>query len=189
MPQADWRLRRNHRELVMPNDVEAVALTEILFIVQGHAEPRAHSAHPTMTVAEIAEIVARADGIEETVEVFIEDAEEPLAGELILIEHLSVEFSPLHVARHRARIAVTIEYNLQQVEREFRPNATIERITRWAIGPEGLKLEGAPSDYQLKHDGVVLPPDMHLGQIPHPHHKVKLDLVFKIKPQGAPCVG
>jgi hypothetical protein len=189
MPQADWWWWRNHKELVMPNDVEAVALTEILFAVQGQRDPMAHSAHPAMTVAEFAEIAARAGGIEETVEVFIEDADEPLAGELILIEHLSLEFSPLHVARHRAKIAVTIEYNMQHVEREFRPNATIERITRWAIGPEGLKLEGDPSDYQLKHDGEVVPPDMHLGQVPHPDHKVKLDLVFKIKPQGALRVG
>jgi hypothetical protein len=168
----------------MPNDVQVLPLTEILFIVQGQREPKAHSAHPAMTVAEFGVIAAGAGGIEEIVEVFMEDADEPLAGELILVEQLPVEFAPLHVARQRAKIAVTIEYNMQHVEREFRPNATIERITRWAIGPEGLKLEGDPSDYQLKHDGEVLPPDMHLGQVSHPHHKVKLDLVFKVKPQG-----
>jgi hypothetical protein len=168
----------------MPNDVVGLALTEILYVVQGQREPKAAGAHPAMTVAEFAVIAARAGGIEETIEVFLEDADEPLAGELILVEQLSLEFAPLHVARHRAKIAVTVEYNLRHVEREFRPNATIERITRWAIGPDGLQLEGDPSDYQMKHDGEVLPPETHLGQVPHPHHKVKLDLVFKTKPQG-----
>lgn len=168
----------------MPNDVEGLAVTEIVFIVQGQREPKAQSAHPAMTVAEFAASAAQRGGIEEAVEVFLEDGDEPLARELILVEQLSVEFAPLHVARQRAKILVKVEFNLQHVEREFRPNATIERITRWAIGPDGLKLEGDPSDYQMKFDGEVLPPETHLGQVPHPHHEVKLDLVFKVKPQG-----
>lgn len=102
----------------------------------------------------------------------------------MLIEQLSVEFAPLHVARHRARIAVTVEYNGRDIEREFRPSATVERVIKWAIGPEGFSLEGDPSDFQLKLGDEILSPGTHLGQLPHPHDAVKLDLVFKIKPQG-----
>lgn len=168
----------------MPNEVVVVEEIEILFAVQGHRQHFGKHVDRRITVAEFSEIAARAGGIEETVEVFLEDADDPLASELILVEQLRIEFAPLHVARHRAKIAVKVEYNLRHVEREFRPNATVERITRWAIGPDGFNLEGDPSDYQLKYDGEVLPPDMHLGQVPHPHHEVTLDLVFKVKPQG-----
>jgi hypothetical protein len=97
---------------------------------------------------------------------------------------LAAKFAPLHVARRGATIAVTIEYNGRTITHTFRPSTTIEKIIRWAIGPDGFALEGGADDYQLKLDGNVLSPGTHLGQVPHPHHKAKLDLVFKIKPQG-----
>jgi hypothetical protein len=169
---------------MVDDNVEVVELTEILFTVQGRREPLGERVHPRITVVEFAAIAAKAGGIEETVEVFVEDAEDPLGGELILVEQLSVDFAPLHIARPNSKIAVTVEYNARDIEREYRSSATIDKITRWAIGPEGFGLEGDPSDYQLKHDGEVLPPETHIGQVDHPHHRVKLDLVFKVKPQG-----
>ena len=146
-------------------EVDEAELTEILFTAQGRREPLCEKIHPGITIEEFGVLAATAGGIEETVEVFLEDVDEPLGGKLILIEQLSVDFAPLHVARHHAKIVVTVEYNMREIERDFRPNATIERITRWAIGPEGFKLEGDPSDYQMKHDGDVLPPATHIGQL------------------------
>ncbi len=164
---------------------DMAGLAEVIIVVQGQRDPRAHHVHKATTVSEFARVIAQAIEIDEALEIFPEDAEVPLAGDLILIEQVSVEIGPLHVARHGAKIAVKVEYNMREIERHFRPNATIERITRWAIGGDGFKLEGDPSDYQLKHVGEVLPPDTHLGQVPHPHDGVKLSLVFKVKPQGS----
>lgn len=168
----------------MPNDVEVIERVEILFTAQGRGQPLSEMVDSRVTVAEFGAIAARAALVEDEVEVFLDDGEEPLADELVLVEHLAAKFAPLHVARHGAIIAVTVEYNGRTIERAFRPSATIEKVIIWAIGPEGFGLEGGTGDYQLKLGGNVLSPGTHLGQIPHPHHKVKLDLVFKIKPQG-----
>ena len=168
----------------MPNDVVVVEQIEILFAVQGHRQHFGQPVDRAITVGEFGVIAARAGGIEEVVEVFLEDAEEPLDGSLVLIEQLTVEFSPVHVARRHAKIAVTVEFNVRDVKRDFRPNVTVERVIKWAISPEGFDLEGDASDFQLKHGDEVLPPDTHLGQIHHPHHALKFDLVFKVKPQG-----
>jgi hypothetical protein len=158
---------------------------EILFTVQGHREPFGEHIDRGMTVGEFGALVARSRGIEESVEVFIEDADEPLETSMVLVDVVAIEGPPVHVARRHAKIAVTVEYNARDIEREFRPNVTVERIIVWAIGPDGFNLEGDPSDFQLKYEDEVLAPDTHLGQIPHPHDAVKLDLVFEVKPQGA----
>lgn len=165
-------------------EIQEVGRVEVLFTAQGHREPFGEHVHPSITVGEFALIAARVHGIEEAVEVFLENAEEPLEATAVLIEQVTIESPPVHVARRHAKIAVTVEYNARDIERHFRPNVTVERIIRWAISPEGFNLEGDPSDFQLKLGEEVLAPDTHLGQIPHPHHAVKLDLVFKVKPQG-----
>ena len=51
-------------------------------------------------------------------------------------------------------------------------------------GVLGRKARAATRDFQLKHDGKVLPPDSHLGQAAHGAKSIVLDLVFKVKPQG-----
>ena len=168
----------------MPNEVEVMERIEILFAVQGCGQPMSQMVDSRMTVAEFGAVAARAALVEDEVEVFLEDDDEPLVGGLVLVEHLAAKFAPLHVARRGATIMVTIEYNGRTIEHAFRPNATVEKVIIWTIGPEGFGLEGGVGDYQLKLGGNVLSPGSHLGQVPHPHHKVKLDLVFKIKPQG-----
>ena len=157
---------------------------EILFAAQGCWQPMSEHVNHTITVAEFGILAAQAAGIEEIVEVFREDAEDPLANHLVLIEHLAAEFSLLHVSRRHAKIAVTVEFNGRDIKREYRSNATVERVIRWAISPDEFDLVGDPSDFQMKHENEVLPPDMHVGQVPHPHHAVKLSLVLKVKPQG-----
>jgi hypothetical protein len=168
----------------METEAVVVERAEILFSVQGHRQPFAEQVDRRITVAAFGVMAAEVGAIEEVVEVFLEDADEPLEGALVLIERLSVAFTPLHVARHHAKIAVTVEFNARDIKREFRPNATVDRVIKWATGPDGFNLEGDPSDFQLKLGDEVLAPDTHLGQIPHPHHAEKFDLVFKIKPQG-----
>lgn len=73
-------------------------------------------------------------GIEGLLEVYVEDAEEPLGHDsVLLIEHLSVEFAPLHVAKP-GKIATTVRYQRRHVEHPFRPSATTAKVTRWAVG-------------------------------------------------------
>jgi hypothetical protein len=132
-------------------------------------------------VKEFVEIAVTKTGIEGLIEVYVEDAEEPLDHDWGLIEHLAVEFGPLHVARP-GKIATTVRYQGRHIQYPFRPSATVAKVTRWAVGK--LAPTEDPVDFQLKHDGQVLPPDSHLGQVAHGEKSLFLDLVFKVKPQG-----
>lgn len=51
-----------------------------------------------VAVKEFIDIAVSKTGIEGLLEVYVEDAEEPLHHDLALIEHLSIEFAPLQNA-------------------------------------------------------------------------------------------
>lgn len=159
-------------------DVERVT---VVFAAEGQAGHHDVEIGPSITVKEFVEIAITKTGIEGLLEVYAEDAEEPLGHDSVLIEHLSVEFAPLHVAKP-GKIETTVRYQGCHVEHPFRPSATAAKVTRWAVGR--LAPTEDPIDFQLKHDGKVLPPDMHLGQAAHGEKSIVLDLVFKVKPQG-----
>jgi hypothetical protein len=159
-------------------DVECVA---VVFSAEGQVGHHDAEIGPTTSVKEFIDIAVTKTGIEGLLEVYVEDAEEPLGHELILVEHLSVDFAPLHVAKP-GNIATTVRYQRRHVEHPFRPAATIAKVTKWAVGL--LAPTEDPSDFQLKHDGKVLPPDSHLGQAVRGEKSIVLDLVFKVKPQG-----
>ncbi len=156
---------------------------DVVFAAEGHAGHHSSEIGRTTTVREFLDIAVTKTGIEGLLEVYVENAEEPLGHDLILMEHLSVEFAPIHVAKP-GKIETTVRYQNRRVEWAFRPAATIERVTEWAVGKDGLDLQGDPNDYQIKHDGKVLAPGSHLGQAAHGKKSLVLDLVFKIKPQG-----
>jgi hypothetical protein len=167
---------------------EVIEKIEILFAIEGRPRHFSADAHPKMTIAEFAKLAAKEGQIEEAVDIFLEDAEAPLEGHLILIEQLPTRFAPLHVARP-GKITVTVEYQGQPTEHVFQPSVTIARVIEWAIGPGGVgsngkPLEGTVADYQMKHDGEVVSPDDHLGQVARGKKAVNLALVFKVKPQG-----
>jgi hypothetical protein len=154
----------------------------VVFAAEGQVGHHEAEVGPTTTVKEFINIAVSKTGIEELVEVYVEDGEEPLQHDLLLLEHLSIEFAPLHIAK-AGKIETTVRYQgSRHVERAFRPSATIDKVTKWAV--HELAPTEDPTDFQLKHDGKVLPPDSHLGQAAHGQKSVVLDLVFKVKPQG-----
>ena len=163
--------------------VETEDRVEILFAAEGHAKHFGVNVGPRITVKEFAVAAASAAGIEGIVEVFLEDADAPLRPELLLIEHLAVDFPPLHLARP-GKIKTTVHYGRRHVEHHFTPNTTITKTIAWAFSQKELELEGSPADFQLKHDKKVLSPDLHLGQVAHGAKEISLELVFKVKPQG-----
>lgn len=161
--------------------LEADQCLDILFAAEGHAAHHSAKIGRTTTVREFIDIAVTKTGVEGLLEVYIENGEEPLGHDLILLEHLSIKFAPIHVAKP-GEIETTVRYQGRQVERAFRPAATIEKVTEWAVGKLGLSED--PSDFQIKYDGKVLAPDSHLGQAAHGTKSLVFDLVFKIKPQG-----
>jgi hypothetical protein len=154
----------------------------VIFAAEGQVGHHDAEIGPTTTVKEFIELAVTKTGIEGLLDVYVEDAEDPLDHDLLLVEHLSIEFTPLHVAKP-GKIETMVRYQgSRHVDRAFRPAATIAEVTRWAVHDLGLTED--PSDFQLKHDGKVLPPDSHLGQAADGKKSVVLDLVFKVKPQG-----
>jgi hypothetical protein len=135
---------------------------DVLFAAEGHHGHHSAAISPTNTVREFIEIAILKTGIEGLLEAYVENGDEPLGHDLLLVEHLSIEFAPLHVAKP-GMIETIVRYQGRQVERGFRPAATIEKVTDWAV--EKLGLTEDPDDFQLKHNGKVLPPDAHLGQV------------------------
>jgi hypothetical protein len=167
----------------MEKDAEVTERVEVLFAVEGQARHHSATIDPNIIVREFFDIAVTASGVDELVEVYLENAEVPLDHQLVLAEHLSIEFAPLHVATP-GKIKTTVRYQDRHVVREFSAAVTVAAITEWAVGKDGLNLEGDPSDFQLKLDGEVLAPDNHLGQVARGKKEVTFDLVFKVKPQG-----
>jgi hypothetical protein len=162
---------------------DQIEVVELLYAIEGHPKPFAASIGPATTVLEFIQIAAQKDQITETVELYLENAEEPLGGELVLVEQLTATFAPVHLAKP-GKIKTTVEYNLKTIERAFRPGVTIARILEWAVGKNGFGLDKPAADFQLKHHGEVLSLDDHLGQVSGGHKEIALHLVFKMKPQG-----
>src|SRR5215469_4924614 len=78
-------------------------------------------------------------GDERSLVVFVEDQETALSPDLLLVDAHIGPRSRVHVHRcHRLEVAVN--FNAAQKTQAFPPSATIERVKRWAVGPEGFGL-------------------------------------------------
>jgi len=155
---------------------------EVMLVVEGESDARVLAVRPEATAAEVLEVVIREAGRTDLIEIFLEDADEPILAEMLLAELLAAN-KLLHVGS-KGLISVVVEYGQKQVSRQFRPSATMDKIVRWAIQPNELDVHAPIEDLQLKHGDDVLPGDLHLGQVTHGHKQAKFSLVFKIKPQG-----
>src|SRR3954468_24450401 len=99
------RTRFEMNELVL----EADQRLDVLFAAEGHAGHHNAEIGRTTTVREFIDIAITKTGVEGLLEVYVENAEEPLGHDLILAEHLSIEFAPIHVAKP-GKIETTVRY-------------------------------------------------------------------------------
>lgn len=126
---------------------------------QGTEEIRRVSIAPTAPVRELA------DG--EGIEVWSEDTEDPLDRDTTVAEAGLADRAHVHRSRCR-RVAVTVRFNGESRDRKFSPAVTVERVFRWAVGPQGFDL---PPDQRAKHtlgvtgSGVEADRDAHVGSL------------------------
>jgi hypothetical protein len=118
---------------------------------------------------------------------FVEDVEEPIDLAILIAEEMG-RGKVHHV--HRARqVEVSVFYNGQQKEKRFPPSARVQRVLDWAVGREGFNIDRAIApemELALHGSTTALPRDAHIGRfIRHPHHKLALDLIRGIVPNGA----
>jgi hypothetical protein len=135
------------------------------------------------TASEILDTIKARHPAVEIDELVMEDEDEPLGDDARVVERVEDEFKLIHAAR-RGRIAVTVVYDNDQRQREFRPSATVRRILRWAVGEKGFDLVDPPFKFVLKMGERMLEPELHLGQITRGARAIVLQLVHTRKVQG-----
>ncbi len=162
---------------------ETEKVLEFVYVIDGDRVPRTRPVTPTALLKDVLEVVAREHQREDLLALYREDQELALALELASIEILAGEFEVFHLGR-RDKVAVEVAYNGRVVHERVSPSTTVRKLIAWAISPEALNLQGEASDFQLKHNGELLPLELHIGQLAHHHEAVRLTLVFKVKPQG-----
>lgn len=156
---------------------------EMVYVVDGDLAPRTRRVAEDATAGEVVKIVARELGREDLEDMYLEDQEKPVSDKAKMGTVLQGEFQVIHIGgKHDVKVEVS--YNGRAVHRQFAPSITIRSIIAWAISPKGLDLQGDAADFQLKHNGEILPLELHVGQIAHGRETVGLVLVFKVKPQG-----
>jgi hypothetical protein len=155
---------------------------EIIFTVEGDPEPHSLQLGLDADARDALKAIGKALDRKDLEEISLEDAGTPLPPK-VRIADVTADGQILHVSTSGS-IEVEVTYSNREVERDFRPSATIGTLIIWAISPTALNLEGDPSDFQLKLGKTILTPDQHLGAIAGGKKKVKLTLVFNVKPQG-----
>ena len=158
-------------------DVEGEGLDETVLIQVEEGSPRA---------AIVADVSLKNGVAKEELLLFAEDREEVLDLDILLTE---ADAGVVHHVHRARQIRVTVDYNGLQAVKDFPPSARVQRVLEWAIKVKEFKIDPtiAPEMELALHGGTAeLPKQAHIGRyVKHPHHKLELDLIRGIIPNGA----
>lgn len=164
------------------------ALIEMLVEGEGLADVQVIRVRKGSRGREIVSAVAKMGGYppDEAV-LFVEDGDGPLDLEAVVEEPAARQVHHVHRAQH---VDVIIYYQNQQVERRFRPSTRVQRVLDFAVGPDGFKnIDRAivpELELALHNTKAALPKNAHIGRfIRHPEHRLELDLIRGVIPNGA----
>lgn len=119
--------------------------------------------------------------------VFAENAEEPFQQNISLREAGIGQRSRVHVHRCR-KVEISVNFNAGLESRSFPPSATMERVKRWAVGPQGFKLSDVDAtEHVLQVCNTATRPDedMQIGSLVQAGTcTVCFDLVPKLRVEG-----
>ncbi len=168
-------------------------MSEIEIFVQGEGIPQITLVRTpgNGTVRDILKSVeaqgVRFAGDERSLVILVEDQETVLSPELSLEDAHIGHRSRVHIHRCR-RLEVTVNFNAAERTRGFPPSATIERVKRWAVGPEGFGLHSIDATehlLQLCHSTTRPDEDTHIGSlVTYPDCGLCFDLVPKVRVEG-----
>jgi hypothetical protein len=145
-----------------------------LFLHTADEDVQIVEADPESRVAVLVE--EHADGVE--VELWLEDADEPLARERTLQDCGVEEHSHVHLGR-KQRIKTFVRFNGETIEKDFAPSATFKRVYDWSTSEKEFNLS---PDQKAKHTleltGTDVEPEMdeHIGRYER-DGKLRLDIV------------
>ena len=112
------------------------------------------------------------------VQVWAEDADEPLAADATVAMLADRDVAAVHVGT--GQITVTVTYNGQTKSESFGPGTKIDKVLDWAVGRGGFNVPvGDRDDLVLRVSGTTDPldPDTHIGTLVNKGEKLALDLV------------
>jgi len=164
---------------------------DVFYQGEGFREIEFLAVEPTATFGAVKALIVEKHGLDESVLIFLEDEDEPVA-ELVIIGDIVDTFgikAHLHKCRH---IAVTVTFNGETVSHSFSPSKTIAAIKTWAAETKfGMTKEEA-SEHVLQIAGSHDRPTAgtHIGQLAKcPSCHLALDLVPDQRVNGAPSGG
>ena len=136
------------------------------------------SAGKRVVEAEGAETLANVVGVEGGVEIWAEDAAEPLAADATVAVLKDLEVVAVHIGK--GQITVTVTYINDTKSATFGPGTKIDKVLDWATGASGFNIpEGDRDDLVLRLKGSTEPldPDTHIGTLSEKGDTLALDLV------------
>jgi len=117
-------------------------------------------------------------GVVGDVQVWAEDADEPLAADATVAVLADRDVAAVHVGN--GQITVTVTYNGQTKSESFGPGTKVDKVLDWAVGARGFNIpEGDRDDLVLRAKGSLegLDPDTHIGTLAKKGEPLALDLV------------
>lgn len=116
---------------------------------------------------------------------FYEDEEEPLELSIVLDEQH--DHKRIHHVHRSKTVEVVVHYGTGEKTHHFAPSTRVERILEWAIGPQGFAIDPAIApEMELAVEGSEdeLPGSAHIGRYARHGHRVELNLIRGVIPNG-----
>jgi hypothetical protein len=117
-------------------------------------------------------------GIDADVQIWAEDADEPLAADAKVAALADRDVAAVHVGK--GQITVTVTYNGETKSESFGPGTKLEKVLDWATGRDAFNIPAGDRDdlvLRLAGSAEPLDPDMHIGTLAAKGDMLALDLV------------
>ena len=83
-----------------------------------------------------------------------------------------------HHVHYASKVRVTVYYQGNGQEHEFKRNATVRNVLVWAIKQYNIDAALATElELSIQGEGKELPEDMHIGHLAGRHHELALDMI------------
>jgi hypothetical protein len=163
-----------------------ISSIEIFIQGEGFTEIEVINLPPGSHVRDIAVAVGHKKGVApEELLIFEEDGDDPLDFKRPLNKEPSCA---VHHAHRVPKIDVVVQYLNKSKEKAFSPSTRIQKVLDWVVGRDGFAIDPtiAPEmELALRGETKELPKEAHIGRyVQHPHHRLELDLIRGIIPNG-----
>jgi hypothetical protein len=159
------------------NEASEIARKLVVVVKVGLADERAVDVELGSSVAVLVDVVAAERGcrVEELI-VVREGEDEPLSATILI--DADYPCHRRHHVHHRGEVKVTVYYQSEFHDRDFKRHATVEDVLIWAIKVFNIDPSMA-TEFELARHGQTeeLPGAEHVGHLAEHHHELALDLI------------